>query len=253
MGIGLALLSGGLIGVVLGLVGGGGSILAIPLLIYVVGVGSTHAAIGTSAVAVAANALAGAIGHARAGTVRWKPALIFSALGVIGAAAGAELGKAFDGTRLLILFGFLMVVVGATMFLKPQGSSAATDVITGRACLLRLLPLGGGVGLAAGFFGIGGGFLVVPALIAATSMPFVQAVGTSLVVIVALGLTTAVSYAVSGLVDWELTFLLVAGGVVGGVAGILLGRKLADRRGLLERIFAAMLILVGVYIAISTV
>ena len=87
----LAFVSGGLIGVVLGLVGGGGSILAVPLLVYLVGVASPHAAIGTAAVAVAANAVAGLIGHARAGTVKWRCAAVFTVAGVIGAAIGASL------------------------------------------------------------------------------------------------------------------------------------------------------------------
>src|SRR3546814_3372245 len=90
--------------------------------------------------------------------------------------------------------------------------------------------MGLGVGLAAGFFGIGGGFLIVPALIAATAMPFAYAVGTSLVVVTALGLTTATSYALSGHVDWLLTALLIAGGVGGAALGILLGRKLAAHK-----------------------
>ena len=89
-----ALASGALIGLILGLVGGGGSILAVPLLVYVVGVGSTHAAIGTAAVAVSVNALASLTGHARAGRVKWRCAGVFAAAGVIGAGLGAELGKA---------------------------------------------------------------------------------------------------------------------------------------------------------------
>ena len=99
-----ALASGVLIGLVLGLVGGGGSILAVPLLVYAVGIGSPHLAIGTAAVAVAANAAAGLAGHARAGTVKWPCALAFAAAGMLGAALGAELGKALDGQRLLALF-----------------------------------------------------------------------------------------------------------------------------------------------------
>src|SRR5690606_38804904 len=117
----LALVSGGLIGIVLGLVGGGGSILAVPLLVYFVGVGSTHAAIGTAAVAVALNAAAGLAGHARAGNVKWRCALVFAAAGILGAALGAELGKATDGTALLGAFGALMIAVGALMLRKRKG------------------------------------------------------------------------------------------------------------------------------------
>lgn len=249
----LALASGSVIGVVLGLVGGGGSILAVPLLVYLVGVRSPHAAIGTGAVAVAANALAGLIGHARAGTVKWPCAAVFALAGVAGAAIGAELGKAVDGGRLLLLFGLLMIGIGLTMFLPRRRADAPGVRLTrdtAAALLPRLAPIGFAVGLAAGFFGIGGGFLIVPGLIAATAMPIAFAVGTSLVVVVALGLTTALSYAVSGYVDWTLAALLVTGGVMGSRLGLLLGRRLAARKGMLERLFAAVVIAVGLYVAV---
>ena len=109
----LAIFSGTLVGFTLGLVGGGGSILAVPLLVYVVGVPSPHVAIGTSAVAVAASAAANLFGYARAGNVKWSCAIVFAAFGAIGAAGGAALGKMVDGGRLLAMFGVLMVVVGA--------------------------------------------------------------------------------------------------------------------------------------------
>jgi uncharacterized membrane protein YfcA len=246
-----ALASGALIGAVLGLVGGGGSIIAVPLLIYAVGVGSTHAAIGTAAFAVAVNAFTGLAGHARAGTVKWRCASVFAVAGVAGAALGAELGKAFDGQRLLFLFGLLMIGVGLSL-LRKRKSTEAPDVRLTRDSashlLPRLVPIGLAVGLAAGFFGIGGGFLFVPGLIMATSMPLRNAVGTSLVVVTALGITTAASYALSGYVDWAITGLLIAGGVVGALLGIALGRKLGARKGLLEKVFAAVVVLVGAYV-----
>lgn len=254
--IAAALGSGALIGTVLGLVGGGGSILAVPLLVYAVGVSSPHAAIGTAAVAVAANALAGLAGHARAGTVKWRCAGAFAFAGVTGASIGAEIGKSVDGTRLLLLFGLLMIGVGLSMFVRRKGVDAPDVRLTresARHLLPRLLPIGFAVGLASGFFGIGGGFLIVPGLIAATAMPLRQAVGTSLVVVAALGVTTATSYGLSGLVDWRLTALLVAGGVIGTVAGVWLGKRMAKRKGLLERIFATVVVLVGAYVASTTV
>ncbi len=250
-----ALLSGAIIGLILGLVGGGGSILAVPLLIYVVGVGSPHAAIGTAAVAVTVNALAALAGHARADRVKWRCAGAFAASGMIGAALGAELGKAIDGKRLLMLFGILMIGVGLSMLRKRRIAEAPNVRLTrdSAATLLpRLVPIGLGVGFAAGFFGIGGGFLIVPGLIFATAMPLPFAIGTSLVVVSALGLTTAISYAASGLVDWPITALLVAGGAAGTIVGGIAGRALATRKGLLERGFAAVVIAVGIYVAASS-
>lgn len=251
----LALASGGLIGLVLGLVGGGGSILAVPLLVYVVGIASPHAAIGTAAVAVTANALASLVGHARAGRVKWRCAGVFAVAGMIGAAVGAELGKAVDGKRLLALFGLLMIGVGLSMLRKRRAADAPDVRLTRDSAaelLPRLVPIGLGVGLAAGFFGIGGGFLIVPGLIVATAMPLSFAIGTSLVVVTALGLTTASSYALSGLVDWPIIALLIAGGIVGTVGGIAAGRRLAKRKGLLERIFAVVVVSVGLYVAGSS-
>ena len=92
-----AALSGGVVGIVLGLVGGGGSILVVPLLVYLVGVNNPHVAIGTSALSVAASAASALIGHARAGTVKWRCALMFAAAGSMGAIGGSSLGKAIDG------------------------------------------------------------------------------------------------------------------------------------------------------------
>ncbi|WP_120716669.1 sulfite exporter TauE/SafE family protein [Tsuneonella amylolytica] len=251
----LALASGTLIGFVLGLVGGGGSILAVPLLVYVVGVASPHAAIGTAAVAVALNAAAGLADHARAGTVKWNWAIVFAAAGVLGAALGAEAGKAIDGAALLAAFGGLMVVVGALMLRGRKGGGdpdVHLDRSTARHLLPRLAAAGLAVGLLAGFFGIGGGFLIVPGLIAATAMPIGMAVGTSLVVVTALGATTAGSYALSGYVDWGLVAWLVAGGIAGSVLGRLAGKRLAARKNLLERGFAAVVIAVGAFVVATS-
>jgi len=155
----LAALSGSLIGLILGLVGGRGSILAVPLLISVVGIGSTHAAIGTGAIAVALNAAIGLAAYWRAGTIRRGCASVPAAAGVVGAAPGAELGKAVPGERLLGLFGLLMAAVGLAM-LRPRraGDDRATHLTRGTAGrrLPRLAGFGLGVGLLAGFLGNGG-------------------------------------------------------------------------------------------------
>jgi uncharacterized membrane protein YfcA len=246
-----ALGSGALIGLILGLVGGGGSILAVPLLVYAVGVKSPHMAIGTAAVAVALNAASGLAGHHRAGTVKWPCALVFAGTGAIGAALGAELGKATDGARLLALFGGMMIVVGATMLRKrrsPEKPDVRLRPATARHLLPRLMPAGLVVGGLAGFFGIGGGFLIVPALIFATGMPLRNAVGTSLVVVTALGLTTAASYAVSGDVNWWLVAVLLLGGVGGSLAGIALGKLLANKRRVMDIAFAIAVIAVGLFV-----
>jgi uncharacterized membrane protein YfcA len=246
----LAIGSGGIVGFTLGLVGGGGSIMAVPLLVYVVGVSSPHVAIGTSAVAVAASAAANLVGHARAHTVKWNCAAVFALAGIAGAAAGAHFGKLVDGGRLLTLFGALMIVIGILM-LRPRKSGDNTEVKLTRDSL-HLLPwlagIGFLVGALSGFFGIGGGFLIVPGLMAATGMPLINAVGSSLFAVTAFGLTTAASYAVSGLVDWPLAGLFILGGAAGGLGGIALARRLSSHKHALTRIFSAIVIAVGAYV-----
>lgn len=247
----LTLASGGLVGLVLALVGGGGSILAVPLLIFVVGVPSTHVALGTSAVAVALTALANLVSHWRAGHVKWRCAGVFSAAGIVGAYAGSSLAKIMDGDRLLILFGVLMLIVGLMMLRGKGGAGDANIKLTkasARIILPRLLPAGFAVGSLSGFFGIGGGFLIVPGLIFCTGMPLSFAIGTSLVSVFAFGATTAANYAASGLVDWVLAGQFIAGGIVGGLVGIGVGKLLGKNGNSLRYLFAGLVIVVGVYV-----
>lgn len=247
----LATGSGSLVGFVLGLIGGGGSILAVPLLVYVVGVSSPHVAIGTSAIAVAVSAAANLWGHARAGNVKWRCAILFAVAGVAGAAVGSTLGKSFDGQRLLLLFGLLMIVVAVLMLVRGADDGDFNVRLTRRTApelAPSLLAYGSAVGALSGFFGIGGGFLVVPGIVAATGMPLIHAIGSSLVSVTAFGLTTAANYALSGLVDWGLVAFFIAGGVAGGFLGRLAARRLAGHKQALSRIFALVVAAAGAYV-----
>lgn len=250
----LSLLSGGIVGLSLGLVGGGGSILAVPLLIYLVGIGDTHIAIGTSAVAVAINALINLASHARAGNVKWNCGIAFALFGAAGAAAGSTLGKLTDGDLLLALFGALMIAVALLMFRRadaPEDPNVRLGWGTVRHLLPRLGISGLSVGGLSGFFGIGGGFLIVPGLMKATAMPILYAIGTSLLAVFALGATTAANYALGGLVDWRVAALFIAGGALGGIAGARLAQSLSARRGLLRQVFATVVILAGGWLLAS--
>ena len=242
-----AVLSGGVVGFSLGLVGGGGSILATPLLLYVVGVAQPHIAIGTSALAVSMNSFANLAGHARAGNARWRCAIVFALIGTLGALAGSTLGKIVDGEDLLFLFGLLMLVVGATM-LRPHRQTAAPERSPDlRTCLITGV-VAFAAGLASGFFGIGGGFLIVPALIFATGMPIINAIGSSLLAVGSFGLATAFNYASSGLVNWPVAGEFIAGGVVGGLLGMTLANRLSTQKNVLNRIFATLIFAVAAYI-----
>ena len=242
----LGLASGALVGFSLGLVGGGGSILAVPLMVYVVGVPNAHVAIGTSAIAVAANAAVNLSNHARGGTVAWSCALTFAAAGIIGAFGGSIFGKMVDGQKLLALFAILMLVI-AVLMLKTRSRVGLPNVQMNRTNTPAIVGLGLVTGTLSGFFGIGGGFLIVPALMLATGMPIMNAVSSSLVAVTAFGLTTAASYAWSGLISWELAGLFVAGGIAGGLLGTRSARLLAERRGALNTVFAAVIIAVALY------
>jgi hypothetical protein len=242
----LGLASGMLVGFSLGLVGGGGSILAVPLMVYVVGVPEPHVAIGTSAIAVATNAAINLSNHARGGTVVWSCALMFAAAGILGAFGGSILGKMLDGHKLLALFAVVMLVI-ALLMLKTRARVGASDVKMNMTNLPAIVGLGLATGSLSGFFGIGGGFLIVPALMLATGMSIMNAVSSSLVAVTAFGMTTALSYAWSGLVSWGLAALFVAGGIAGGLVGTRSARHLSERRGALNIVFAAVIIAVAVY------
>lgn len=247
----LAVMAGSVVGFSLGLVGGGGSILAVPLLVYVVGLDNPHIAIGTSAVAVALNAAANLAMHARAGSVKWRCATVFAAAGVAGAFIGSTLGKMMDGQKLLALFAVLMIVVGGLM-LRDRGRTGDPAVRLSRENLPKLVGLGLAAGLLSGFFGIGGGFLIVPSLMLAAGMTILNAVASSLVSVTAFGLTTAGNYAWSGLVDWPLAAIFIAGGLLGGMLGARAAKSLAPRRGALTVIFVTLIFAVALYMLVRS-
>ena len=245
----LGIASGAIVGFSLGLVGGGGSILAVPLMFYLVGVPSAHVAIGTSALAVAVNAAANLAQHAPAGTVKWRCASVFAAAGVIGAFAGSSLSKMVDGQKLLVLFAILMLVVAGLM-LARRSVGGDESVELSRRNAPKLLILGLATGALSGFFGIGGGFLIVPGLMLATGMPILNAIASSLVAVAAFAVTAAANYARSGLVDWWLAAIFVGGGVLGGIAGARLAATLGKTRGRLNIAFAAVIFAVAMYMLV---
>jgi uncharacterized protein len=247
----LGIVSGALVGFSLGLVGGGGSILAVPLLIYLVGVPSAHVAIGTSALAVAVNAAANLAPHARNGTVKWNCASMFAAAGVVGAFGGSSLSKMMDGQKLIALFAMLMLVVGGLM-LARRSATGNEAVKLNRENLPKLLALGLATGALSGFFGIGGGFLIVPGLMLATGMPILNAVGSSLVAVAAFGATAAANYALSGFIDWWLAAIFICGGVLGGIAGARLAGTLSKTRGRLNTAFAGVIFAVAIYMLVRS-
>lgn len=243
-----AVIGGAVIGLLLSVFGGGGSVLATPLLLYVVGVRDPHVAIGTSAAAVAVNAAVGLLVQARAGRVKWPCALVFGGAGLTGSLIGAHIAKQIDGSQLLLWFALAMALVGGSMLI-PRKADGNAQVRLNRLLTLKLAPAGAVTGLAAGFFGIGGGFLIVPGLMAATGMTLANAAASSLVSVVLFGAATSASYAASGLVDWAVFGALVGGGAVGSIIAIPVSRLLADRAATARTAFAVMVLATAGYVA----
>jgi len=215
-------------------------------MLYFVGVANPHVAIGTSALAVSVNAFANFLNHLRRGNVKWKCAVVFAAAGVIGAAIGAAIGKNTNADILLPLFALLMIVVGIAMLI-PRKHEGDGDVVLNAKNAPKLVGYGLGVGLLSGFFGIGGGFLIVPGLIGATGMTMLQAIGSSLFSVGAFGATTAGSYAFDGLIDWRIALLFIGGGLAGGLIGASFATHLSKQRGALQRVFAGVVFAVAAY------
>lgn len=245
---GLSLLFGAMIGLLLGLVGGGGSILTVPILVYVIGL-DVRAATTTSLAIVGTSALAGAIPHARAGRVNLHVALFFGLVGIAGAFAGTWLNHLVAGAWILLLFGVLMLVVAVRMWLRkaPGRSMRSGDDEPGAVWKVGLAGLV--VGLMTGFFGVGGGFLIVPALALALGMPMAMAVGTSLLIIAINSVSGIAAHFSTGGFDLPVALFFIAGGLSGGVLGGRLAGKIDERA--LSRAFSALVAGIGIYLIVQ--
>jgi hypothetical protein len=232
-----------LVGVALGMLGGGGSILTVPIFVYVLGY-EPKPAIAMSLAVVAATSLVGALGHWRAGRVDLRVAMLFSAVAMLGALVGTRLGALVSGGVQLAIFGAVMLAAAAFMF---RGSVPEHAIIE-RAALggLALAPVGFGVGMLTGLVGVGGGFMIVPALVLLGRLPIKQAVGTSLLVIALNAFAAFLGYLGEVPVAWGVmgAFTLLA--IVGILAGTWFVRFVPQQ--VLRRTFAVFLVLMGILI-----
>ena len=205
------------VGISLGLLGGGGSILTVPLLVYVAQQ-DAKVAIATSLLVVGITSAAGAVSHARAGRVRWRTGLLFGVAGMVGSYGGGRIGSLVDGTVLLIAFAVVMAVTSVAM-LRGGGRAAAGDADGGEMAPVAVLGTGVVVGLITGLVGAGGGFVIVPALVLLGGLPMHAAVGTSLVVI-AMNSTAGLLGYLSGVsINWSLAAAVTVAAVIGSVIG----------------------------------
>ena len=266
----LAVICGSAVGVALGLTGGGGSVFAMPLLIYALGLTAPQA-VPVSLAAVAVTALVGAVLAARQQLPVWPAAVAFALGGGFGAPVGVSVAHRLDAAFIVLGFAVLALGVGASMWWRSLARPAEALVVRARpaetdgggACRLAddgrlrftapcavVLALAGlATGVLSGLFGVGGGFLIVPALIAVTRMGIHRAVATSLVVLSVIGLAGAASASFGGGLRWAVLLPFMAGGVGGMAAGRLLAGRFAGVT--LQRLIATAIMLVAVLMAVA--
>jgi uncharacterized membrane protein YfcA len=234
------------IGLSLGLLGGGGSILTLPVLVYILGV-SVKQAVPMSLVVVGTTSLFGAVSHQRSRNVRWDTALSFGPPAMIGAFIGAQIGLAVASRVQLAIFGMLMLGAAGSMYFGPALWGARVGVeARERRSLALIALLGLGVGMITGLVGIGGGFLYVPALVLLGGLMMKHAVGTSLVLIIMSCLAGLISYAGKVAIPWGATAIFTGLAIVGVLAGSSLVRRVSQDT--LRRAFAVLLVVMGVLV-----
>ena len=235
-----------LVGLSLGLLGGGGSILTVPLLVYVAGMDAKEA-IATSLFVVGVTSAVGMINHARGGRVRWRTGVLFGAAGMAGAYTGGLVGGHIPDAVLLVAFAVMMIVTAAAMLRgrrNPDPDRAHRQLPVG-----RVLLDGAAVGLATGLVGAGGGFLVVPALALLGGLPMPVAIGTSLLVIAMKSAAGFAGYLSSVQIDWGLTLAVTGFAVVGSLAGARLAGRVPAH--ILSRLFAWFVLAMGTCVLVQ--
>ena len=247
-----AAVAGLLAGFVLGLLGAGGTVVGIPFFLYLAVV-SPHTALGSNALGVFMIATALVAYRLWRREVLVAPGVVFALPGVAGIFIGARIGLEYPGGGLVFLLGFLLfIIAGWLFFLSTKVAKSSTlpaelprhSLARGR--LLRIIPVAFAVGGAAGFFGIGGGFMIVPSLALAAGIDLVQSISTSLIPIAAFAGLVGFSYLGAGDVNIWLSVVMVPAGVVGGFLGMKLGNRIDKTTT--YRVFGAFLALLGVYI-----
>lgn len=236
----LGLATGGL----LGTLGAGGSVLTVPALVYLLGQPVGPATTASLAI-VAANAAVGAVGNRRAGTIDVRLALGFGAAGIGGALAGARLNRLADGETILFLLALVMLLAAASLWRgRPEGDGRVRAAGAARVAIVAALGLV--VGVMTGFFGVGGGFLIVPVLVLLLGVPLRTAIGTSLLVISITALAGLAGHLVGGEIDWPITIAFGGAGMVGAWIGVRSGRRMSSER--LQRMFAVMLLALAAFL-----
>jgi hypothetical protein len=228
------------IGIVLGMLGGGGAILMLPMLVYAVGV-EAKTAIAMSLFVVGATSVVGTSMHAQARTVRWRPGGLFAITAMAGAFAGGRLAHFIPAAALLILFAIVMVLTAIAM-LKDQKEASSDEH---HLRMGRILGLGAAVGVLSGLVGAGGGFLIVPALVLFGGLPMRASIGTSLFVITLQSFAGFAGHVTHVSIDWTLMLGIAGAAAAGSIIGARVSRLVAPLR--LRRAFAWLVIAMGLF------
>lgn len=266
----LTIACGAIVGFALGMTGGGGGIFAVPLLVYGLSV-APREAIGISLASVGGTALLGAIPRWQQGLLELRTGIVFAMGGMLGAPLGTWLSTLMPDAVLLVLFSGLMLVVALQMWRKsgdPEGRSVSVKAerkaisrpcqrdAEGRllftsGCVAMLSGLGVATGVLSGLFGVGGGFVIVPALVLFSGMAIHAAIATSLLVIFLVSISGVSAYVIGGgQLSWQLTLLFIVGGFVGMCVGSAVSSRLSGPR--LQRIFSIAIVVVAIFVVIKS-
>ena len=263
------ILLGALVGLSLGLTGGGGAIFAVPFLAYGLGVPAREA-VGVSLLTVGSTSLVGFVQRARLGMVEFPTGLLFAIAGMLGAPLGAWLADRTPEIVLLSLFAGLMLVIAVRMWIKARDATAGLPIILhdnagptcrrdpeGKLritsqCAMLLGLVGLGVGVLSGMFGVGGGFIIVPALVMFSGMGMQRAIGTSLLVITLISASGTAAHLLAGK---DLNLATASLFTAGSVAGLFVGSSVAQRLAgpALQKVFAAAIVVVALYVILRTI
>lgn len=248
-GVWIALALAVLVGISLGLLGGGGSILTVPILTYVAGM-EPREAIAASLFIVGVTSIVGVLTHAKSGRVRWKTGLIFGATSMVGAFLGGVIGGYVPGTVLMLLFAIMMVATAIAM-IRGRKSNGRTQTPSGELPLTRIVIDGLLVGIATGLVGAGGGFLIVPALTLLGGLPVAIAVATSLLIIVMKSFAGLAGYLLSVQIDWPFVLSFTAIALVGSFVGAALAGKVPEKA--LRKGFGYFVLVMGAVVLVQEV
>lgn len=232
------------IGTLLGLLGGGGSILTVPALVYLVGQ-SPQVAVTASLAIVGANSAVGAFLHGTHGALNWRVALIFGGVGMVMAYLSAGVSKSISPVLLMVIFAVLMLVIGAMMVLYHPQQGGHDNPIS----LYKVILSGATVGALTGFLGVGGGFVIVPALVMLVGLPMKQAIGTSLVIIAMNSVSGFIGHLGGEPIDTVLIFAFVMAGMAGTFVGVEMGRRISP--DMLRKGFAGFVIVLAFFLLID--